>query len=134
MIYDNVGGIRDSFKQNLDLEFHRINKKTSLTETRINHDQIHHQVHISNNWLGTNFFSPGHSHTKGLLVILHPGLQCITEVDTDPKRAFFSFTVTPLPLFMPLQGIAPGSSWLWGVCLKDYKIKWTIKMMEMNTK
>ena len=88
MIYDNVGGIRDPLKQDLALEFSR--KKTTktsvfLTETHINHDQIHYQIHIRNNWLGPIFFSSGDSHTKGLLVLLHPARKCITEVDTDPK-------------------------------------------------
>ena len=87
-----------------------------LTETHINHDQIHHQIHIRNNWLRPIFFSPGDSHAKGLLALLHPGLESITEVDTDPKGGFVSFKVTPLPLmtefseFIPLQGIAPGNS------------------------
>ena len=40
------------------------------------------------------FFSPGDSHTKGLLVLLHLGLEGITEVDTDSKGRFVSFKVT----------------------------------------
>ena len=83
--------------------------------------------------VGPHLFSPGDSHTKGLLVLLHPGLEGITEVDTDLKGRFVSFKVTPLPpmtefcVFMTLQGIAPGNSWLaggWGgrFLLKDYKI------------
>ena len=89
-----------------------------LTETHINHDQIHHQVHIRNNWLGLIFFSSGDSHTKGSLALLHPGLEGISEVDTEPKGGFESFKVTPVPLmtefsvFMPLSGIVPGNSWL----------------------
>ena len=111
-----------------------------LTETHINHDRIYHQIHIRNNWLGPIFFSPGDSHTKGLLVLLHPGLDGIAEVDTNPKGGFVSFKVTPLPLmtefsmFIPLQGIAPGNSWLEDVFLKDYKIIWKIKMRKMKTK
>ena len=75
-------------------------------------------------------FSPGDSHTKESLVLLHPGLEGFTEV---PKEGFVSFKVTPLHLMtefsvvMPLQGIAPGNSWLVGVSLKDYKIIWKIK-------
>ena len=67
------------------------------------------------------FFSPGDSHTKGSLVLLHPSLEGITEVGTDPKGGFVSFKVTPFPLmtaffvFKPLQGIAPGNSWLGGI-------------------
>ena len=35
---------------------------------------------------------------------------------------------------MPLQGIAPGNSWLGGVSSKEYKIFRKIKMREMKTK
>ena len=138
MIYDNVSGIRDSLKQDLALEFCRKKKDIRIvTETHINHDQIHHQVHLRNNWLEPNLFSPGDSHTKGSLALLHPGLKGINEVDTDPKGGFVSFKVTPLPLmsmFMPLEGRAPRSSPLGGVYLKNCKIIWKIKMREMETK
>ena len=45
-------------KELLALEFCRNQNKviSILTETHINHDQIHH---IRNNWLGSNFFSLG---------------------------------------------------------------------------
>ena len=69
-----------------------------LTETHINHNQIHHQVHITNNWLGPIFFSPRDSHTKGSLVLRYSDFEGITEVDADPKGGFVSFKVTPLPL------------------------------------
>ena len=139
MIYDNVGGIKDPFMQNLVLEFSRKKNKdiSILTETHINHDQIHHQIHIRNNWLGPIFFSPGDSHTKGLLVLLHLGLEGVTEVDTDPKGRFVSFKVTPSNdrvLCVYALGIAPGNSCLEGLSLKDYKIIWKIKMREMKTK
>ena len=45
--------------------------------------------------MGLIFFSLGGSHTKGLLVLLHPGLESVTEVDTDPKRRFKSLKITP---------------------------------------
>ena len=45
--------------------------------------------------MGVIFFSPGDSHTKGLLVLLNLGLVGIIEVDTDPKGRFVSFKVTP---------------------------------------
>ena len=45
--------------------------------------------------MGTIFFSPGDSHTEGLLVLLHLGLEGVTEVATDPKGRFVSFKVTP---------------------------------------
>ena len=93
MIYANVGGIRDLLKQDLALEFCRKQNKyvSILTETHVNHDQIRQ---IRNNWLGPIFLSPGNSHTKGLLSQLHPGLEGVTEVDTDPKGRFVSFKVT----------------------------------------
>ena len=45
--------------------------------------------------MGPIFFSPGESHTKGLLILLHPDLEGVTEVDIDPKRRFVSVNVTP---------------------------------------
>ena len=35
--------------------------------------------------------------------------------------------MTEISVFMPLQGIAPGNSWVGGVSLKDYEIIWKIK-------
>ena len=95
MIYVNFGGIRDPLKQNLALQFCRNRNKdvSILTETHVNLDQIYH---IRNNWLGAIFFSPGDSHTKGLLVLLHLGLEGVTEVDTDPKGRFMSLRLLPL--------------------------------------
>ena len=90
----NVGDFKDPLKQDLVLELCRNQNKdfSILTETDIINDQIHH---IRNNWLGPIFFSSGDSHTKGLLVLLHPGLEGVTEVDSDPKWRFVSFNVTP---------------------------------------
>ena len=94
MIYDHVGGIRYPLKQNLALEFCRNQNKviSILSETHINHNQIHH---VKNNWLGPIFFCPGDSHAKGFPVLLHLGLEGITEVDSDPKERSVSFRVTP---------------------------------------
>ena len=75
-----------------------------LTETHINHDQIHH---TRNNWLGPIFFSPRDTQTNGMLFLLHLGLEGITEADTDPKEWFVSFKVTTSnesSLFVTLQG------------------------------
>ena len=61
------------------------------------------------------FFSPGDTHTKGMLFLLHLRLGGVTEVDTDPKEGFLSFKVNTSnegSLFVPLQSIAPESSWL----------------------
>ena len=93
MIYANVGCIRDPLKQDLVLEFCRKQNKDNsiLTETHINHDKIHQ---IINNWLGPIFLSRRNIHTKGLLNQLHPGLEGVTEVDTDPKRRSVSFKIT----------------------------------------
>ena len=144
MIYVNVDGISYPLKQDLVLDFSRKNPKNKdisiLTETHINHNQIHHQVHITNNWLGPIFLSPRDSHIKGSFVLRHSDFEGITDVDTDPKGGFVSFKVTPLPLmtefsvFMPLLSAAPGNSSLGGVSLKEYKIIWKIKMREMKAK
>ena len=59
-----------------------------------------------------------------MLFLLHLGLEGVTEVDTDPKQGFVSFKVTTSnegSLFMPLQSIAPESSWLGDTFLKYYK-------------
>ena len=136
MIFDHVVGIGDALKQDLALEFCRSQIKfiSIFTENHIIRDQIHY---IRNNWLGPIFFSPGNSHTKGLLILFHLGLEGITEVDTDPKEKFVSFKVTPsndrVFCVWPLQGIAPGNSWLEGAFLKDCKIIWK-KIREMKTK
>ena len=91
MIYDHVGAIRDPFKLDLPPELCRNQKKP----------------------LGPIIFSTGDSHTKGMIFLLHPGLEGITEVDTDPKGRFVSFKVTPSnDRVLPLQGIAPENSLL----------------------
>ena len=131
----NVDGTRNPLKQDLELEFWRNQYKGSsiLTETHINHDQIYH---IRNNWLGPIFFSPGDSHTRGLLVLPHPGLESITKFDPDPKVRFISFKVTTsndrvLCVYGPSRHSAREQV---AVYLKDYKIIWKIKMKEMKTK
>ena len=85
--------LRNFFSLNLALQFCRNRKKdvSILTETHVNLDQMHH---IRNNWLDAIVFSPGDSHTKGLLALLQLGLERVTEVDTDPKGRFVSFKVT----------------------------------------
>ena len=40
------------------------------------------------------FFSPGDTHTKGMLFLLHLDLEGVTEVDTDPKERYVSSKVT----------------------------------------
>ena len=102
-----------------------------LTKTHINHDEIH----TRNNRLDSKFFSLGDSHKKGCL----PCFIWNLNVDADPKGRYVSFKLTPsndrvLCVFMPLQGITPGNSWIGGVSLKDYKIIWKKKKREMKTK
>ena len=72
-----------------------------------------------------------------MLFLLHPSLEGVTEVDTDPKGRSVSFkgtTSNDISLFVPLQGIAPENCWLGGTFLKDYKIICKIKMREMKKK
>ena len=88
--------------------------------------------------MGLIFFSPGDTHTKGMLFLLHLGLKGVTEVDTDPKERFVSFKVTTSnesSLSVPLQGIAPERSWLGGALQKKVLQKiCKIKMRETKTK
>ena len=107
MIYANAGDFKDPLKQDLALEFYRNQNKdfSILTETHINHDQIHH---IKNYWSGPSFLSSGDSLTKGLLVSVHPDLEGVIEADMVPKRRFVSFKVTPsndrvLCVYAPLE-------------------------------
>ena len=72
-----------------------------------------------------------------MLFLLYLSLECITEVDNDPKGRLVPFRVTTSngsSLFVPFQGIAPENSLLGGTFLKDYKIICKIKMREMKTK
>ena len=133
MMYDHIGGIRDPLKQDLALEVCRNQNKliNILTGTHINHDQIHH---IRNNWLGSNLFSLGYSHTKGCL----PCFIWDLKVDTDPKGSFVSFKFTPsnhrvLCVYAP-SVYSTREQLDGGVSLKDYKVIWKIKIREMKTK
>ena len=114
MIYDHAGGIRDALKQDLALEFCRNQEKvvSILTKTHINHDLIQHK---RNNWLGPIFFSPGDSHTEGMLFILHLGFEGIWGWRHWSKREVCVLKVTPFnesSLLVLLQGIASENSWL----------------------
>ena len=74
--------------------------------------------------MGAIFFSPGDIHTKRLLVLLHLGLEGVTEVNTDLKGRFVSFKVTASNdrvLCVYVLDIAPGNSCLEGVSLKNAK-------------
>ena len=76
-------------KQDLVLEFCRSQNKdiSILTETHINQDHIHQ---IRNNWSRPIFYSPGDTFSKGILVLLHPGFDHVSDIDTDPKGRFVS--------------------------------------------
>ena len=54
---------------------------------------IKHTVQEIIDWIPI-FFSPGESHTKGMLFLLHLSLEGVTEVDTDPKGMFVFFRGT----------------------------------------
>ena len=54
-----------------------------LTETHINYNQAHH---ARNNSLSPIFFFPGDSHTKGMLFLLHLGLEGITDVNRSKRE------------------------------------------------
>ena len=133
MIFANVGDFKDFLKQDLALQCCR-NQNQYFNWTHINQDQKHYK---RNNLLGPHFFFPGDSHTKGLISFLNSGLEGVTEVDTDPKRGFVSFKVTPssdrvLCVYVPTGH----NTWekLWESSLKDYKIIWNMKVRGMKTK
>ena len=118
-------------KQDLVLEFCRKQNRDNsiLTETHINHDKIHQ---IINNWLGPIF-----TQKDCLVSFIHVlkeslRLTLIQKGDLYPSRLLS--LITELSVFVPLQGIAPESSWLKDVSLNDYKITWKINMREMKTK
>ena len=77
-------------KQHLVLEFCRSQSKdiSILTETLINQDHIYQ---IRNNWLGPIFYSPGDTFTKGILFLLHPGFDHVSDIGADPNGRFVSF-------------------------------------------
>ena len=131
MIYDHIGGIRDPLKQDLALEFCRNQSKviSILTETHFSHDQIHH---VRNNWLGSNFFSLGDSHSKGCLYCFIWDLKVSLRLILFQKRGLCHLSLLPLmteiSVFMPFQGIAPENSWIGGASLKYYKTIWKIKI------
>ena len=72
-----------------------------------------------------------------MIFLFHFNLEGVADVGTDTKERFVAFKVTASNesfLFVPLQGIAPESSWPGDAFLKDYKIKCKIKMREIKTK
>ena len=81
-------------KQEIALEFCRSQNKdiSILAESHIGQNQIHQ---IENKWLGPIIFAPGDTFSKGILILLHPGFDDITDVDTDPKGRFVSFKIAP---------------------------------------
>ena len=102
MIYANVVCIIDPLKQDQALEFcKKQNKDISiLTETRINHHQIHQ---IRTNVLGPIFLTPRNIHTKGLLAqVLKVSLRLtlIQKGDLCPSRLLS--LIREFSVFVPL--------------------------------
>ena len=92
--------------------------------------------HIRNNWLGLIFFSPGNTHTNGLLLLIQPSFEGVTDVDTDSKRRFVSFKVTPsnervLSVYAD-SGHNTVEQLSRGISLKDFKIIWKMKVRDKN--
>ena len=92
---------------------------------------------IRNNWLGPIFLCPRNIHTKGLLArrSWRPrswtpwrSWTPIQKGDLCPLRLLS--LIKEFSVIVPLQGIAPESSWLKDVSLKDCKIIW--KTNEIN--
>ena len=118
-------------KQDLVLEFCRKQNRDNsiLTETHINHDKIHQ---IINNWLGPIFSQK--DCLVSFIQVLKESLRLtlIQKGDFYPSRLLS--LITEFSVFVPLQGIAPESSWLKDVSLNDYEITWKINTREMKTK
>ena len=93
-----------------------------LTETHINHDQIHHTW---NNWLGPIFFSPGDLIQKECFFCFILVLKVSLRLTLNKKRGLYPLRILLLirALFMPLQGIAPESSWIGDELTGMVKIK-----------
>ena len=118
-------------KQDLVLEFCRKQNRDNsiLTETHINHDKLHQ---IINNWLGPIFSQK--DCLVSFIQVLKESLRLtlIQKGDFYPSRLLS--LITEFSVFVPLQGIAPESSWLKDVSLNDYEITWKINTREMKTK
>ena len=124
MIYVNFGGIRDPFlKQNPALQFCRNRNKdvNILTESHISLDQIHH---IRNNWLGAIFplLFTHRDCFSCFIWVLNASLRLkLIQIGSLCPLSLLPL-MTEFSVFMPLQSIAPGNSWLGGASLKDYEI------------
>ena len=129
MIYANVVYIWDPLKQNLVLEFCRKQNKdiSVLTGTHCNYDQINQ---IRNNWFSPIFLLETFTQKDCLLSFIQD-LKMSLRLTLIQKGDFYLSRllslITDFSVFVPLQGIAPESSWLKDVSLKDYKILLWIK-------
>ena len=89
----------------------------------INLDQIHHR---RNNWLGPIFFLREIFTQKDCLSCFVQVLKESLWLKLILKGGLCTLRLlslmTEFSVFIPLQGIAPGNSWLGGVFMKDYKI------------
>ena len=116
MIYDYFGGIRYPLKQGLTLEFRNKYKVTSiLTQTHINHDQIRH---IRNNWLDPTFLSLGDCWFC-LIWVFEVSLRLTLILKGDLCLLRLLPVMIELSVVMPLQGVAPGNSWLGGCFFEE---------------
>ena len=135
MIYDCVGAAKDLLKQDLAPEFCRNQKKSSVFWLKLISTIIKYTIQEIIDWAPS--FSLLEIAIQKECFLCFIWVLKVSEVDTDPERRFVSFKVTTSnesSLFVPLQGIAPESSWLGGAFLKDYKNICKIKMREMKTK
>ena len=127
MIYDNFGGVRDPLKQNIALQFCRNrNKDVSIsTETHINLDQKHPTISEIIDW-GPSFSLLEIVTQKNCLSCFIWVFKVSLRLPLIQKGGLYPLRFLPLmtefSVFMPLQGIATGNSWLGSVSLEDYKI------------
>ena len=135
MICDRVGVIRDPLKQDLAPEFYWNQKKSSVFKLKLTSIRIKYTIQAIIDWI----------QSFSLLYILIQKeyffcfiwvLKVSLGLTLIQKRGLYPLRLLPLirVLFVPLQGIAPESSWLGDAFLKDYKNICKIKMREMKTK
>ena len=95
MLVTNVGGIRNSEKQEVVLESCDGNQAdiNILIESLLENK---HLPQIKNKWLGQVLISQGSEHTSGIIVLLRPGFPDVTDIQMDSKGRFLSFRIPSL--------------------------------------
>ena len=86
-----TGGIRDLLKQDLAREFCRKKNKERHQYFNWNSYEPWANIPYKKQLVRLHLFLSWSSHTNGLPVLFHLGLEGITEVSTDPKERFVSF-------------------------------------------